>query len=249
MPLDLRRVATEGARLLAQDPATALRYAGRLLLPMREDYRRRWRMTLTQWLLHHQRAIVFENCRWMGVRSYKNPMDAWIYQEILYDVKPDVIVEIGSAHGGTTLYLAHLMDLIGKGAVVSVDIDRSKFSVSHPRIEEVTGDSGAPAVVARVSELCRDKSTVVIHDGDHSRDAVLRDLEAYGKLVSPGSYLIVEDGVMDLFRPGDGLGTFAPGPLAAIEAFLRVHPEFQVDLAQERYFMTYNPRGFLKRTS
>jgi cephalosporin hydroxylase len=65
--------------------------------------------------------------------------------------------------------------------------------------------------------------------------------------VSVGSYLIVEDGVMDLFRPGDGIGTFAPGPLWAIERFVRENTDFVVDQARERYLMTYNPKGFLKR--
>lgn len=247
MPIDLKRVVTEGTRMLLQNPGTAMRYAGRLLLPMRADYRRRFDMTLHQWLIRHQTDVVFGGCHWMGARAHKNPMDAWIYQEILWEVKPEVVVEIGSCYGGTTLFLSHMLDIMGSGTVVSVDIDRSKFEVKHVRIVEVTGDSGSPEVVARVSDLCLGKRTLVIHDGDHSCDPVLRDLRAYSPLVTAGSYLIVEDGVMDLFRPGDGIGTFAAGPLPAIETFLGEHPEFVVDTARERYVMTYNPKGFLKR--
>lgn len=233
--------------MLFRDPATTLRYAGRLLLPMRADYRRRLSINLRQWLVYHQTDVVFGGCHWMGARAHKNPMDAWIYQEILWELKPEVVVEIGSCYGGTTLYLAHLLDLIGAGTAVSVDIDRSKFSVTHPRIVEITGDSGAPEVVAAVAAQCRGKRTLVIHDGDHSGPAVLRDLRAYGPLVSVGSYLIVEDGVMDLFRPGDGIGTFSPGPLWAIEQYVAENQDFVVDQARERYLMTYNPKGFLKR--
>ena len=247
MPTPLTRIFNQGTRALFSEPATALRGARRLLLPMRADYRRRLAMSLRRWLIYHQTDIVFGGCQWMGARAHKNPMDAWIYQEILWEVKPEVVVEIGSCYGGTTLFLAHMLDLIGQGTVVSVDIDRSKFAVSHPRIVEVTGDSGAAETVARVTALCAGKSTLVIHDGDHRMDPVLRDLRAYSPLVSPGSYLIVEDGVMDLFRPGDGIGTFSPGPLPAIEAFLRERSDFAVDASRERYLMTYNPRGFLKR--
>ena len=247
MPKSIADFVSRGAKLLLENPVTALRYAGRYLLPMRADYRRRWGISLADWLRRHQNEIVFENCHWWGVRSHKNPMDAWIYQEILYEVRPDVVVEIGSAHGGTTLFLSHLCDLIGTGTVVSVEIDRSRFEVSHPRIAQVTGDSGSPEVLAQVEALCLDKRVLVIHDGDHSRDAVLRDLRLYAPLVSVGSYLIVEDGVMDLFRPGDGIGSFAPGPLAASEQFRREFPGFEVDQSRERYLMTYNPQGFLKR--
>ncbi len=237
----------KGAGAFRRDPAEALRQARRILLPMRGDYRRRFQQTLADWMVYHQRSIVFDRCTWMGASAHKNPMDAWIYQEILFSVRPEFVVEIGSCEGGTTLFLAHMLDLIGAGSVVSVDIDRSKFSVSHPRIVLVTGDSGARETVAEVARLCRGHRTLIIHDGDHREEPVLRDLLAYCDLVSPGSYLIVEDGVMDLFRPGDGIGTFAKGPLAATERYLRLRPEFEVDRSRERYVMTYNPLGFLKR--
>ncbi len=183
----------------------------------------------------------------MGVTSFKNPCDAWIYQEIVYEVKPEIIVEIGSAHGGTTLYFAHLMDLLGQGAVISVDIDRSNYAVRHPRITAITGDSSSPDVIAQVQQRCAGKRVLVVHDGDHSRGQVLKDLRAYEALVSVGSYLIVEDGVMDLFDPGDGIGTAAPGPLPAIKQFLKEHRNYIVDPTKERYVITYNPRGFLKK--
>jgi cephalosporin hydroxylase len=139
------------------------------------------------------------------------------------------------------------MDLLGHGQVVSVDIDRTHFKVSHPRIVQVTGDSRSDDVVSRVRALCAGKTVMAIHDGDHRRDAVLSDLETYCDLVSPGSYFVVEDGIIDLFRPGDGLGSYEPGPLAAADEFLARHPEFERDSGRERYLMTYNPGGFLRR--
>ena len=249
MPVVPIRRSREALALLAKDPRRFFRSAGRLLLPMRADYRRRLSMSLRRWLLYHHREILHDRCTWMGVKALKNPCDAWIYQEILHEVRPDVVVEVGSNEGGSTLFLAHLLDLIGHGSIVSVDIDRSRFHVKHPRISLVTGDSSAPETVAQVAALCEGKRGLVIHDADHNKEPVLRDLRAYHRFVAVGSYLIVEDGIVDLFRPGDGLGWFAPGPLAATEEFLREFPQFAVDMERERYLLTYNPKGFLRRVA
>lgn len=234
---DLSRFATYVHRCL---PPRRLRRVTRV-------YRRRYRRTLRQWLLYHQSDVVFEGSTWMGVRAWKNPLDAWIYQEILYEVRPDVVVEIGSAVGGAALYLSHLLELIGNGIVVSVDIDRSLFVAKHERLLTVTGPSSAPETVEQVAELCRGKKVLVIHDANHSKKQVLEDLRAYAPLVSVGSYLIVEDGIVDVFRPYEALGVFYEGPLAATEEFLQSTKDFEVDVARERYLLTYNPRGFLRR--
>lgn len=210
-------------------------------------YRRRFRMSLGTWLGYHQSDVVFESCSWMGVKVWKNPLDAWIYQEIVHEVRPDVIVEVGSAAGGGALYLAHLLELLGHGVVVSVDIDRSSFVAEHPRLVTVTGPSSAPETVARVAELCRDQRALVIHDADHTKEQVLADLRCYAPFVSVGSYLIVEDGIVDLFRPWEKLGVSYEGPLAASEEFVRSTDEFEIDATRERYVLTQNPRGFLRR--
>jgi cephalosporin hydroxylase len=205
-------------------------------------------MSLRDWLAYHQQHIVFDRVTWMGIPAQKLVTDAWVYQEILYEVRPDVVIEIGSNQGGSTLFLCHMLDLIGHGFVVSVDIDRSIFRAKHPRLVCITGDSAAPETVNRVRHHCKDRRVLVIHDGDHFKDHVRKDMEAYAPLVAVGSYLIVEDAVVDVvaavggdyIRPGKG-------PLPAIEAFLSAHPEFVVDVSRERYIATYNPRGYLKR--
>ncbi|MFN2606527.1 MAG: CmcI family methyltransferase [Acidimicrobiales bacterium] len=191
--------------------------------------------------------MVFEDCSWMGVQTWKNPLDAWIYQEIVHEVRPDVIVELGSASGGSALFLAHLLELLGHGVIVSVDIDRTSFVAEHPRLLTVTGPSSAAATVEQVVELCRGKRALVIHDADHAKEQVLEDLHCYAPLVGVGSYLIVEDGIVDVFRPWEALGVSYEGPLAAIEAFLRTTDDFEVDAGRERYVLTQNPRGFLRR--
>jgi cephalosporin hydroxylase len=240
------------AQLRAGDFSRFGTYYRRCVRPKRlrrvvHGYRRRFRMTLGAWLGYHQADVVFEGCSWMGVKAWKNPLDAWIYQEIVYEVRPDVIVEVGSASGGGALYLAHLLELMDHGQVVSVDIDRSTFVAEHPRLLTVTGPSSAPETVAQVAELCRGKRALVIHDADHTKEQVLADLRCYAPFVSVGSYLIVEDGIVDLYHPWEKLGVSYEGPLAATEEFLRTTDEFEVDLGRERYLLTYNPRGFLRR--
>ncbi len=216
-------------------------------LATRRQYRKRFSMRLRDWLAYHQRDIVFTQCNWMGVRTLKNPMDMWIYQELIASLKPQIILEIGSNEGGSTLYFAHLLDLIGAGTVISVDIDRTNYHVSHPRIVEITGDSSAPEIIAAVHEQCVGQSVLVMHDGDHHAAQVRRDLEAYADLVSVGGYIVVEDGIVDVSRLGGPWIRRGDGPLVATEQFLRAHPEFVVDPACERYLLTYNPKGFLKR--
>ena len=158
-----------------------------------------------------------------------------------------MIIEIGCAQGGSTLYLANLLDLLGKGEVISIDKDRSKFKPSHKRVIPIEGDSTSPEVLQKTARLCAGKSGLVIQDGDHDRAGVLKDLRNYSPFVSPGSYFIVEDGVVDLFSAQEELGMKVEGPLPAIADFLQKNPNFIVDKSRERYVLTYNPNGFLKR--
>jgi len=237
------------ARLFTRDPRAFFKKLYRTFRPMRKDYRKRFSMKLSQWLLRHNREMAFYRCHWMGVFIGKMPIDAWVYQEIVYDVQPDIIVEIGSYAGGSTLYFAHLLDLLGKGTVISIDIDRTEYCVKHDRIIVITGDSASREIIAEVSELCRGKSVLVVQDADHRKEKVLKDLEDYSRLVSVGSYFIVEDSIVDLFKARHGLWDFGdePGPLAAVEQFISENHDFVVDTERERYILTYNPRGFLKR--
>lgn len=215
----------------------------------RQSYQKKFDMSLRQWLIYHQSEIVFDRVTWMGTPVLKNPFDVWIYQEIIHEVQPDVIIEIGSRYGGSTKYLANLLDMLDKGMVISIDIDRSEYNLTHKRVKTLTGNSSDPEIISEVADLCRDKTVLVIQDGDHSRKQALEDLENYSKFVSLNSYFIMEDGIVDLFHHGDGLGFQEEGPLAATEEFLNRNPHFVVDSTRERYILTYNPKGFLKRIS
>jgi len=241
-------------RLFITDPERFLtrvkgrvRWIARRYRPMPRDYQQRFKMTLGEWMIYHQTTLSDAGkISWMGVRTAKCALDAWIYQELIYRIRPDVVIEIGSDRGGSTLYFAHLLDSMQHGIVVSVDIDRSLFQVQHARIVLVTGDSSAPATVEQVATHCANQERVmVIHDGGHTGDQVLRDLRAYANFVSVGSYFIIEDSIIDLFSPTTGLGRYWDGPLSAIEQFLEERPDFAVDRECERYLLTNNPRGYL----
>jgi cephalosporin hydroxylase len=214
---------------------------------MPPEYRRRWRMRIGDWLIHYYREVLLRDSHWMGVRCLKNPLDAWVYQQIVYETRPQVLVELGSAYGGSAIFFCHLFDILGEDStVVCVDHSHAAFDAEHERITTVTGDTRDAEVIARVRALCEGKRAMVIHDASHDAEVVLEDLRNYSSLVAPGGYLIVEDGVGDLVSPAKG-GRSSPGPLAAVADFLAENGDFYIDADRERHIATYTPRGFLRR--
>ena len=153
-----RKLLKENPRLFFQKVASWLR-------PMRADYRRKWSRGLRRWLRRYQTEVVFDKVSWMGVTARKMVLDAWVYQQIIYEVRPEIVIEIGNAEGGSSRYLANLLELVGAGEVIAVDIDHSIFKGHHPRVKLVTGDSLAPETLARVEEIARGRQGLVIHDG------------------------------------------------------------------------------------
>lgn len=181
---------------------------------------------------------------WFGHRTLKCPMDLWTYQEILVETRPDLVVECGTRFGGSAYYIASILDLLGHGRLLTIDIDTGPSRPSHPRIEYLAGSTVDPAVVAQVKAAAAGKRTMVILDSDHARDHVYAELQAYRDVVSVGCYLIVEDTDVNGHpaRPD-----FGPGPMEALDAFLATTDDYLVDADRERFLMTLNPRGFLRR--
>ena len=214
-----------------------------------DSYRDAWRQSLADWVNEYQTKLVQGYIYWRGLPVLQTPQDLWVFQEIIMERKPEVIIEIGSLAGGLTQYLADLLLLLGGDRrVVSVDMDRRDFRAESPLIHCVTGMSEDEETVSQVSELCRDRSTMVIHDGNHRAENVYRDLEAYGKMVSIGQYFIVSDGIIDLFKDEKvKLRKAYPGPLIAVEHFLKQTKVFRPDFAREKFVLTYNPNSFLER--
>ena len=189
---------------------------------------------------------VVTDSTYFGIPCQRSPMDFWIYQEIIFALKPDVIVEIGSYCGGSALSLAHLCDHLDKGRVIAVDIDHSRLKESaknHPRISFVTGD--ACKVFEDVARKCNGaKTIIVIEDSSHEYQNTLDVLLKYSQLVTVGSYLIVEDSIC---HHGLNVGP-TPGPYEAIMSFMDSHQEkFLVDRKKEAFLITWNPKGYLRR--
>lgn len=182
---------------------------------------------------------------WRGVPVLKCPLDLWVYQEILFETRPDLIVETGTFGGGSAYYLANVCDLLGAGAVVTIDVDPQRDLPEHERITYVTGSSVDGEIVAEVGRRAgRAERVMVILDSDHSRDHVLRELELYGPLVTPGCYLVVEDTNVNGHPV---VPHFGPGPMEALTAFLEGNEEFEVDRGREKLLLTFNPSGYLRR--
>jgi cephalosporin hydroxylase len=184
--------------------------------------------------------------RWMGVGTEKIPLDLWIYQEIIFELKPQLIIETGTRHGGSALFMAHMCELVGAGHVVSIDIGPDAVLPQHPRITYLSGrSSAAPDVVAEVHAMAKDKSPImVILDSDHSARHVIAEMRAFQGLVTPGSYMIVEDSNINGHPVLPGFG---PGPLEAIQEFFKENQNFEVDYAREKFLVTFNPHGYLRR--
>jgi cephalosporin hydroxylase len=190
---------------------------------------------------------TWRNTYWRGVPVLKCPLDLWVYQEILHEVRPDFIVEAGTKHGGSAYFLASVCDLLGRGEVVTIDVEPLPGRPDHPRITYVTGSSTDPDVLAEVDERIVEASGVmVILDSDHSRKHVLAELDAWHPRVTVGSYLIVEDTNINGHPVAPQRG---PGPWEAVAEWLPAHPDFRRDAEREKFFMTFNPRGYLERVA
>lgn len=182
---------------------------------------------------------------WLGVHVKKCPFDLWVYQEILYELKPDLIVECGTYKGGSAYYLASIFDLIGKGRVVTIDINDLPNKPQHPRIRYLVGSTLSVDILSNVANEVAIASTVlVLLDDDHTKNHVLSELRLYSKFVSKGSYIIVEDSNVNGHPV---FPEYGPGPYEAVLEFLKENNSFKVDDSREKFYVSFNPHGFLKR--
>ncbi len=197
-------------------------------------------------LYYESQAETWTNTAWLGVRVLKCPLDLWVYQEILHEVEPDVIVETGTYLGGSALFLASLCQLMNRGRVITVDIEERTTRPKNERITYLHGSSVEDSVLNAVRSLIRPSDQVlVILDSDHSRGHVLGELRGYAPLVTNGSYLIVEDTNINGHPVEPSRG---PGPMEAVTEFLRGNRDFVVDRSREKFLLSFNPGGFLRCT-
>jgi cephalosporin hydroxylase len=244
---DAGTLATDGAEAVSLYSPEAFRHLSRLWLR-------------TGWALRYSYSFT-----WMGRPIIQLPEDIVRMQELIYRVQPDVIVETGIAHGGSLIFYASLFEAMGKGRVIGIDIEirphNRKAIEEHPlakRITLVEGSSTNPTVVAGVGRLIREGEIVlVVLDSNHTRDHVLAELQSYGPFVTPGSYIVVTDGILgDLAGiPGAPSDCAQNNPCEAIGAFLQHNSQFVAEepalpfnegILQDR--VTYWPRAFLGRS-
>jgi len=196
-------------------------------------------------LYYHVSKRTWKDTWYRGVRTYKCPTDMWVYMELIDRLEPGLVIETGTYRGGSALYLADRLETIDAGSVVTVDVKEPPHPPQHPRLTYLTGSSTDPEIVAKIAAMIPEGAPVlVILDSDHSRDHVAAELEAYAPLVPIGSYLIVEDTNVNGHPAAPDYG---PGPMEAVWDFLATDPGFEVDAHCERYYLTQNPSGYLKR--
>ncbi len=181
-----------------------------------------------------------------GIRTYKCPTDMWIYQELVNDLRPSLVIETGTFRGGSALFLADRLETLGHGQVITIDVDVQPDRPEHPRLTYLTGSSVGEDVLATIrARLPGEGHVLVILDADHSRDHVAAELAAYAPLVTIGSYLVVEDTNVNGHPTAPDHG---PGPWEATQEFLAGDPGFEIDPRCERYYLTQNPQGYLRKT-
>ena len=193
---------------------------------------------------------------WMGRPIIQFGSDMIMLQQLIWDVKPDIFIETGIAHGGSLIYTASLFELMGNnGQVIGIDVEirpHNRTAIEQhsmfKRIQMIEGSSVDSNTIDSLEKLLEHgKSITVMLDSNHSRDHVLKELQLYAKYVTKGSYLIVQDGaqewVSDIPR---GKPEWKEGnPLAAIEIFLKDNDDFVIDEKYTRLGITQSPNGYL----
>ena len=199
------------------------------------------------------------NFKWMGRPIIQFPQNMIAMQEIVWAVKPDLIVETGIAHGGSILYYASLLELVGHGEVLGIDIDirahNRQAILEHPmskRVRMIEGSSVDSAVVSQVQAVAEVKSAIVVLDSNHTHAHVLAELRAYASLVCPGGYCIVMDTAIEdmpkRFFTEDRPWRVGDNPKTAVAEFLRTDDRFEVDSDLDaKLLITVAPGGYLRR--
>ena len=199
---------------------------------------------------------------WMGVPIIQMPADILATQEVIWATRPDIIVETGVARGGSVLFMASLLELIGKGQVIGVDIDiraHNRDTIeTHPMARRVTlieGGSTAPETLAAIkAQIPEGARVMVILDSDHSRDHVLAECHAYGPLVTEGCYMVVADTMIghveesDAHRKRSKVWYKGNEPLTAVRQFLEQDTSFEVDeVLNGKLVLSSSPGGYIRK--
>jgi cephalosporin hydroxylase len=211
------------------------------------------------WIRETARYRYSYNFRWLGRPIIQYPQDVFALQEILWDVKPDLVIETGIAHGGSLVFYASMLEMLGEGGrVLGVDVDirsHNRAAIeAHPmskRIEMIEGSSVDPRIIEAVRRRAAQSSSVlVVLDSSHTHAHVLAELEAYEALVRPGGYIVVLDTVVEDMRADDFPNRpWGPGnsPKTAVHEFLQHNTRFEVDRDLDaKLLISVAPEGYLR---
>lgn len=204
-------------------------------------------MSVKDWLYYHQNNIHF-NQKYRGLNMIKNPFDLVVYEEMLWELKPNVIIEIGNAFGGFSLWLSDRLKMIGVNSkLITIDLnsggDTNLQDFKSDKFISIIGNCNDPEVINNVKNyIGKEDVVLIVEDSAHTFENTMQVLENYKNIVTVGSYFIIEDGICDVLDLG-----IKPGPMSAVEKWIGNNTNFKVDRDRERYIMTYNPKGYLKR--
>lgn len=198
------------------------------------------------------------NFTWMGRPIIQYPQDMIAMQELIWRIQPDLIIETGIAHGGSLIYYASLMELVGKGHVLGIDIDirehNRKEIEAHPmakRISMIQGSSIDQGIVDQVKEFASSYQTIMVClDSNHTHDHVLKELEYYAPFTSVNSYCVVFDTIVEDMPKGmyDRPWDVGDNPKTAVWEYLKTHSEFEIDHAiDNKLLISVTPEGYLRR--
>ena len=204
---------------------------------------------------YYEEQRIWERTSWLGMPMWKLPFDAMVIQELIFRIEPNIIIETGTGRGGSALFYASLMELMGiVGRVITIDVTervnpfmlcQAASCIWSNYVKPIMGSSTDKKVIDQVSTLIADKSRVlVLLDSWHSYDHVLKELSIYAPMVSEGSYIIVEDTHVS-GHPIEW--AWGKGPFEAVQTFLVENKNFELDKECEKHIMTFNPCGYLKR--
>ncbi len=214
-----------------------------------------------KWMMESSLDEYSYHFRWLGLPIIQFPQDIVGLQEIIWEIKPDLIIETGIARGGSLIFSASMLQLIGKGSVLGIDVDIRKENkdkiLKHPlskRIKMIEGSSIDKAVINKVNKIAKSKKNIlVILDSNHTHDHVLSELKTYSKLVKKGSYVIVFDTRIEDIpekyakKLMKGNWNKKDNPKTAVYEFLKENKRFEIDHDFEnKLLITVAPDGFLK---